>query len=179
MAFPTGTHIGGVRTLRDLYDRCVIDKLTGCYRIRKANGKPFSESETPRVWFTPENCAPSAKRLAFRLAHPDKPLPQTWVVLDTCDTFDCIYSRHLKAEPRRDRIKALTIEGVYRSATKTIALREAGAKRSRVSPEVWQWAMESTQSTRVVGHAIGVLHTHVSQKRIKHRQAHMVMGVSA
>lgn len=176
MPHAVGTNLGGIRTLDDIYGRCVIDKDTGCWHLRTARGRPMPAGKTLRLWSFDHGYAMSARRLTFILANPQRKLPAKWVVFDSCECHDCVNPEHLKAAPKLQHFARLAREGRCTSARKSAANRIAGAKRSRVSPDVWRWVMESHQSNQDIAHALGVAHTHVSQKRAKHLASFGISG---
>lgn len=110
----------------------------------------------------------SARKLALLLS--GRSMGPSDVAAPSCDDRECINPAHAAVLPRGDHIKRLAALGECRTARKTAANRIEGAKRSRVPPDVWQWAYESSQSGGDVAHALGVAHTWVSQKRATRRQ---------
>lgn len=153
VSHPHGKHLGGIRTLDELRERCVMDG--DCWVCR-----------TRCVWLYGTG-AMTARCASLRLR--GEALREGYVVARTCDTEQCV--RHVKQVPRASAVRAATKAGVMRTTRKAIANRVAGAKRSRVTPEVWRWAMESGQSNKDIAHALGVSHSLVSAKRAKATRA--------
>lgn len=129
-----------------------------------------------KIWSSAHGRSMVARRLALEL-HRGAPIDPDAVVTETCDEHDCINPAHLRSLPRPARVREVARQGRMRSARKTIACRLQGAKRSRISPEVWNWVYESSQSAAELAHVLGVAHSHISAKRAKHRE--MTCGRSA
>lgn len=177
MAMPHGTYVCGVRTLDDLRARCVIRDGDDCWHLRTARGKPMPLGKTLRVFAYGCPTSVAARPLAIRLA--GRRLPNGWCAIATCDSYDCINPAHLTGHTRAEAVRISASRGEHSTARKTIASRMSGAKRSRITPELWGWVYESSQSSTAIGHALDIAESHIALKRAKHRHAHMVMGVAA
>ncbi len=177
MAMQQGTYVCGVRTLEDLRARCVIREGDDCWHLRTARGKPMPTGQTLRVFAYGNPTSVAARPLAIRLS--GRRLPNGWCAVAKFDSYDCINPDHLACHPRGDAVRISAARGEHSTARKTIAYRLQGAKRSRITPELWGWVYESSQSSKAIGHALDIADNHIALKRAKHRQAHMVMGVAA
>ena len=168
MSHAIGTHLGGIRTLEDLRGRCVIDAVTECWHLRKADGKPMPRAGIRHVvWMHDSQSAVSATRAAWLLAgkaHPGRKL-----VYRCCGSYDCINPEHLRVGSAKQRATAQRALGLTMTPAKLRANRENGLKRSRISAELRQWIAESPQTLVEVAHAVEVWPSYVGEIRRKAR----------
>ena len=177
MTHKHGTHLDGIATLEDLQGRCVVSD--DCWHIRTARGREYPEGQTIAVWSHHHGQKISARRLGYILAHPGKPMPRTWVVYSNCGSHDCVNPEHLKAMGRGAYLQMLGRKGLMSTARKTAANRVYGAARSKHPPEVWRWALESTQTHGEVAHALGVATSNVANRRARQRASVGIFGAQA
>ena len=118
----------------------------------------------------------AARPLALRLS--GRRLPGGWCALAKCDSYDCVNPDHLTSHNRSEAVRISGTRGEHKTVRKAIACRMNGANRSRISPEIWSWVYESTQSSADIAHALDIAKTHVSQKRAKHRERTLGMTAS-
>lgn len=176
MTHAVGTHLGGVRSLEDLRLRCVC--RVGCWHLRTARGRRYQRGDGPmRIWSALHGTSLLARRLAWEL-HTGAPVPSGRSVIDTCEEHDCVNPDHLRAVSRQECVRVMVERGLTATPAKTIANRLQGAKRSRISPEVWGWVYESTQSSAAIAVVLGVPHSHISQKRARRRELVCGRGVA-
>jgi hypothetical protein len=149
MPHEIGTYLGGIRCLEDLRQRCVMDG--DCWRCK------------PRVVWIFQRGGMTAKRAAWMLSGGR--VRPGWATTEVCGTARCVNPPHLVHRPRAVVVRTQAAQGRARTDRKALANKLAGAKRSRISPEVWRWAMESPQSAMLVAHALDISVSHVSAKR--------------
>jgi hypothetical protein len=168
MAHKHGTNLGGIRTLEDLRQRCVIDADTGCWHLRTARGRAMPVDKVHRVWSSTYGQSVSVTRLAWELKAQRTPAAHK-VVSRVCTSYDCINPAHLKCWSKADEGAFLAKTGRVATASKRIANKISGQRRSRLTPELRTWLMESTQSNVEVGRCLGVAHSYVGALRAKDR----------
>lgn len=128
MTHSTGTYLGGIRHLHDLRDRCYVDPA-GCWHLRTARGRPMPKGSRHVIWVYEKGCV-SVPKAAMELA--GRSVPNGHVAYRTCTSYDCANPEHMSTRTRSDHSRTV---GAGHIATKTVANRVAGAKRSKVSPQ--------------------------------------------
>lgn len=164
MAHAHGAHIGGIATIDDLMGRCRVDQATDCWHLRTARGRPMERGKTMRIWSHLHGRVMSARQLALAMGTA-RPVPQGYVVVCKCDSYDCVNPEHLRALTRADEIAQKKPLGTYKTARKTLANRATGRKRQVHSDELRRWMHESTQPATHVAHAIGCATSRVIELR--------------
>lgn len=169
MTHPHGTHLGGIRTLECVRQRCVIDADTGCWHLRLADGTPLPRNKRHVLWLHDLGCV-SAPRAVWTLS-TGKPVPAGKVVSRHCESYDCARPDHLRCWTKATAYDYLRRHGRTHSIRRTIANRVAGIKRSRLTPELRHWLLESGQSNVAVGHALGIAGSYIGALRKRARDA--------
>lgn len=121
MSLKFGDHIGGVRHIGCIRDRCHVDRDTGCW-IWKLSC--VSGSETPQVRFKRKAC--TVRRVVLEMV--GKPAPDDFKVVrrGTCDP-KCVNPEHLTALSGSDHIRWMNehteMNGAAHAAARTRAVR--------------------------------------------------------
>lgn len=138
-----GARLSAVHDADTLRMRCVCDAATGCWHFRKADGKPYRRGERMRLWiFGGTFSTPLRAMWAFTSG---KPVPASRTVYRRCDSFDCINPDHLRCSTKTQAVRySVARNGV--SEASVAGLRAAAARRTKITPELRTWALESTQS---------------------------------
>jgi hypothetical protein len=147
MTHAHGTHLGGIRALDDLMQRCVVDRETGCWHLRTARGRPMPAHRVHRVWF--DGASLSAVRVALTLRGVEIPVGS--VGYRCCSSYDCVL--HLGV---RTRVEHGAAVGLGHVAVKTAANRKAGAARSRVSSHDRARIAYGGETVSAVARALGI-----------------------
>lgn len=169
MSYRPKSDCGGVRTLADLYGRCVIDAPEDgtCWHLRAADGEPLPADKRHVLWSPADDKHVTATRLAWRLGRPERPLRDGWRVWRCCASYDCVNPAHLmhgsgKVEGRWRARKGKPVSDRFLAGC-----RRSAAARSVLTPELRQWLLESTQSHTDVAHALGVSRRRAQQLRAR------------
>lgn len=175
-----GACIGGIQTLDDLRGRCVITAGSDCWHLRSAYGRPLvPRSGCGHVVWVHGMGAMSATRVAWmlHLAARDGTDNETArsrigkrVVYRQCGTHDCCNPAHLRCGNRAHVILAAMRDGRLDMGKVAHAARKTGVKRAVITPELRQWAIQSTQSGVAVAHALGVSQSRVNGIRAAARE---------
>lgn len=123
MSLKKGAHIGGVRTLSCIRDRCRIDEDTGCW-IWGLMCSSKSES-CPVVRF--DGMARSVRRVVLQMV--EKPVPDGYKVVRRGRCHEkCVNPAHLSALSGSEYIRWMmentALNGAAHSAARTLALRQ-------------------------------------------------------
>lgn len=94
MAHAEGTYLGGVRSVADVRQRCVVD-ADGCWHLRTAHGKPQRMGRVQRIWVHGVGCV-SATRAVWELAHGCK-MGRHRRAVRVCESYDCANPEHIRA----------------------------------------------------------------------------------
>lgn len=163
-----GTILDGIRCLETLKAKCVIDRQSDCWLMRKADGSMAPPQH--RVQFAVDRRSYLAARLAWQLAHPKYTLPKGHVVWRCCDSPACVNPDHLRGGPKLLWGQHVAARGIFKTPEKREAAIKASRGRCVLTPELRQWLLESSQSNTDAAHGLGIGHTRASQIRIAARR---------
>jgi hypothetical protein len=164
MSHAHGAHLDGVRNIKGIRLRCVCQD-NGCWSFRTARGKMMPKGRRHVVWLFGRGPV-SVPRAVWELK-TGQTIPEGWRAFRTCDSYDCANPKHIDAGPPSDYGKALTARGVFKvNATNA---RRIGLAQSKLTPELRQWAVESTQSATKAAHGLGVGKSIVATARKRQR----------
>jgi hypothetical protein len=146
MPHAPGTYLGGIRTLEDLRERCVIDADTGCWHWRMAitQGAPRVHLQHPQDG---RKVTMRGRRAALLLATGrDLPRGHTAYARHCCQADDCVNPEHSRSGNRREHGQWLTKSGKVKNLLgKRAASRRGWDTRGRkVTPEMRQDILNST-----------------------------------
>jgi hypothetical protein len=172
MPHAPGTVLDGtLACLETLRMRCVCDDVDGCWHLRTARGRPLPDDSRHVVWVAREGHM-TATRAAWLFAK-GKHAPKDWLIVRRCDSYDCVNPKHLRAVTRPKHGALLRKRGRTKTTAKTIAAKLNGLKRSRLTPELRRWMVESEQPSHAVAHALGVVTSHVINLRRRAREGQL------
>ena len=173
MSHPAGTYLGSVRDMDSLRGRCVLDDATGCWHLRSSRGRPMPRDKRHALWVHGLGCM-SAPRAAWML-HIGEPVPDGLVVSRTCHSYDCVNPEHLKCWPKAAEGAFMRKHGrTAATASKVLANRQIGLKRSKVSREMRMWIAQCGQSSHAIAHALGISQSYAHA--LRHKAAHQLLG---
>lgn len=160
---------GSLDSVNDMRQRCVIDKRTGCWHLRSANGKPWRKGQRLNVWMPAAGKTTPARRAMWAFSTGAE-APADRIVYLVCDAHDCIKPTHLRCGTKADEVAANAARGAYRVPSKVNAARRVGLSRRTITAEMRVWAMESGQSGVAVAHALGCSQGRVNAIRAEARK---------
>lgn len=153
---------GGIRDLEDLRCRCVIDEDTGCWHLRRADGREIERGPkvTPSVNIWDDGPKRRAARpLSWEWAN-GRAVREGFVVsnLGRCGCFDCINPGHLRELSRKAHGIELSKSGLAKTLKKRVSAVRNTRSRSttKLTEELAQWARESDQTQHAIAHGLGV-----------------------
>ncbi len=170
MSHAKGTRLDGIVSLEDLRQRCVVDEDTGCWHLRTARGKLLPRGDRHVVWVHGVGHI-TATRAAWMMSRPGKLLRNGYICFRTCDSYDCIAPRHISSGNRATWFKHITASGKARTPAKLAAVAALPKANQKLTPELRQWLLESTQSGGEAAHALGITQGRANEIRSRHRKA--------
>ncbi len=166
MPMKPGTHLGGVRTLADLRDRCRINEISGCWHLLDSRRRriTYSPKLSPRIHVHQQGrriARSAAWELSGRQIHPGK------FVFRCLRAWDCCNPDHLQCMAPSEGYALLAAHGLMTSVRKSMKARQLSRTRvgTKLTEELAQWARESTQTQTEAAHGLGVYQTRVSDVR--------------
>lgn len=170
MPHELGTRLNGsLASVDDMRQRCVIDKKTGCWHLRSANGKPWRKGQRVNVWMHTTGKTTPARRAMWAFSTGAEP-PADRIVYLACASHDCVRPEHLRCGTKADECAANAARGAFRVPSKVQAARATGISRRTITAELRVWAMESRQSGVAVAHALGCSQGRVNAIRAEARK---------
>jgi hypothetical protein len=158
MSHEHGAYLGGIRCLKTLRERCVMDKDGDCWHLRTARGRPMPTVGVYQFWVHGlGHC--TATRGAWFLSGRPMPTHRGVIIFRSCESYDCVNPDHLRSGIRRSLMRHLVDVGRFESEARRAALETFKSSRPQaqiVTPELKAWLMESRQSGPDVAHALGV-----------------------
>jgi hypothetical protein len=169
----------GIRTLRDLRNRCVIASRDDCWTFRLLRNTRRSKRTDPRVWLSEHQRSETLPRAAWLLA--GRPLQPDQVVWRTCGSATCCNPAHLRAGTRADLGAWAAERGTWRGLPHRPAINRANVIRGghvHLTMELAEWVRESHQTGVAVAHGLGVTVQCVSRVRLRQTWAPAVPAAS-
>jgi hypothetical protein len=160
-----GAHMGGIRTVSDVKDRCIIDSETGCWLWAGATASAKGRI-IPVAWFASEGRVVTVPRMAYAMKNKAKPGPMVWRI---CRNDRCCNPTHMQSGTRKEWGAWLAGEGFLKNDPQRSAINtriRRSRKDNALSEELAAWARESEQSGVEAAHALGVSPTTVSRVRM-------------
>ena len=155
MSHYVGANIGGIMSLACMHGRCFVDADTQCWHFRTARGRPMPKDAVHRVWLF-GGCVTTVTRAAWTF-HSGKPIPPGKVVSRVCESYDCANPAHLRCWGKADEGAHLSRVGRFKGSVKRVAANTINARPlAKLTPELAQWARESSQSLKAAAHGLGV-----------------------
>lgn len=156
-----GSNRGGIRTLDDLRQRCVIEGE--CWIWRGACNRCSGPHPEPRFWLPAQSRVVGVSG-AWLLA--GKKLPRGYVVWRVCREPMCLNPEHMRSGTQADRGAWYAQRGLFRgdphrSLTNAVAAR----RRSVLTAEQVQQIRESKDTGRALSLLLGVSESVVSRAR--------------
>jgi hypothetical protein len=158
MPHAPGTYLGGIRTLEDLRQRCVIDAETGCWHWRMAitQGAPRVHLQHPQ-----DGCKVTmrGRRAALLLATGrDLPRGHSAYARPCCKADDCVNPAHSRTGTRQQHGEWLRKTGKVKNLlSKSLASRRMWDQRGRkVTPAMRDEILHSTETWQALADRLGV-----------------------
>lgn len=168
MSHPAGTNIGGIVTIEDVRQRCVIDDHTGCWHCRQANGRVQPRGVRQVIWVHGRGRV-SLPRGIWEL-HRNRRMPRGWRAFRTCDSYDCANPEHIKGGNGEAFGKVLKAKGEFKADPKRRDnARKAAESRRVVTAELLAWLLESPQSGSAAAHGLGITQSRANCLRAQAR----------
>lgn len=167
-----GTYLGGIRTLDDLRQRCVIDEIddrNACWHFRRADGTKHRPGVVQKVWVHGVG-ATYVTRAAWLLARGEHVKGQQWRVVRACCSDDCVNPSHLRKTDMHRHQVLLGKAGRASTPAKRAAIHRIGRERAVVTPELLRWLTESPQCGADIAHALGISAGRANALRRRERQ---------
>ena len=103
MSLPHGTYLGGIRTIKDLRDRCRINHETDCWHWSMGKDKGI-----PKVHFVLKGKRHNTKgRRAAVMLKTGGTLPPGTMVWPSCETLDCVNPAHTEQGTKAEHIRTV------------------------------------------------------------------------
>lgn len=170
MSHAKGTRLDGIASIEDLRQRCVIDEDSGCWHLRTARGKVLPSGDRHVIWVHGVGHI-TATRAAWLLSRPGKTLRNGWICFRTCESYDCVAPIHIAASNKKNWGLHMAASGKSRTPAKLAAVAALPKSTQKLTPELRQWLLESTQSGVEVAHALGITQGRANCIRAEHRKA--------
>lgn len=157
MAHPSGTYLGGIRTVEDLRQRCRVDDQTGCWHwgLAIVQGMPSVHFLTPD---TAKRVKMRGRRAALYLQR-GKDLPRGHVAFAQlcCHADDCVNPGHSRSGNRMAHGEWMRKTGAISGlASKAAASLKGWDGRRKLTPEQVMEIRSSPESNRAIGKRLGV-----------------------
>lgn len=161
MPHATGTYLGGIRTLEDLRQRCVIDADTGCWhwRLSFSQGSPRVHLQHPAAAGGRLGVAMRGRRAALLLATGSDLLPGHFAFARACcKADDCVNPAHSRSGNRQQHGEWLRKTGKVKNLlTKSLASRRMWDQRGRkVTPAMRDEILASDEPNQALADRLGV-----------------------
>ena len=163
MSHKHGTYLGGVRSIACVRSRCAVDEETGCWRHRKANGRPHVPGATPRL--TIGGRSQSAARVVWSLARKVEPVPHGMRTVRTCRQHDCLNPAHIEAMTESQAQAWLVGSGALLSAARRANITRIGHARRKLSPEQVSEIRGSDETAASLARRFAISHQRISAVR--------------
>lgn len=174
-----GQDNGGIRSLEDIRQRCVVDVEGDCWQWRGALALGTGGRGCPVAWSPSHGRVISVLRLAVEFS--GRKLAKGSIVWRTCRCEDCCNPKHLNVGTRKEW-------GVWTAALghrKGDPLASARNRKARVDSgdailtmELARWIRESEQAGVELAHVLGVSATTISRARLRRTWDDALPGAS-
>ncbi len=167
---PKGTCLGGIRTLEDVRQRCVITPDSDCWHFRTPNGKPLGRGVGYEIRVGEQRL--TVTKASWLLSGRGEPINGR-VIYRCCESHDCANPEHLKCGYRKALQRHLRSTGAYSPdalARTFSALRKSRVQPTKMTPELHQWLAESTQNSCEAGHGLGLNKSYAARLRREMRK---------
>lgn len=154
MSHQKGAYLGGVRDVESLRLRCWCDPDTKCWHFRTAHGKSIPHDGVRQVVWVHDRGVITVTRAAWEFSNRQT-LPLGMVAFRICKSHDCANPRHIRAGTRAEHGLFVKASGALKGqAKRIIACRANGLKRSKLTAELRQWAIQSRQTGTEIAHGL-------------------------
>lgn len=157
-----GAYLGGIRSVKDLMDRCVVDEFCGCWRYA---GSVPDDGPKLHLRLGDKQVVMRGRRGAVCLS-TGKGVPKGMVVYATrdCEHMDCVNPDHCRVGTRADRGRS------RRGREPTLRMLQAntanGMKRAKLTPEAAKAIRASNKTIVQLAAEYGVMTSRISAVRL-------------
>jgi hypothetical protein len=160
--------MSGIRTLDDLLDRCVVDKITECW-VYRVQPHPLAKRKHPtQVWMADLKTLYSPARAAWLLSGRPKGQSKDWTVWRTCETQYCCNPTHSLAGTRKAMGKWVKKTGHWRGNPRRSAVNrlvQIASGRSVINHEIADAIRKSDKKGVELAKELGVHPSVISNVR--------------
>lgn len=153
--------LGALYTVDDLLGRCWIDPNdTGhdtedgpCWHYRTARGRKLAQGKEfnqHRVWVPVLGAVMNVVTAAWSLGRPDEPVRTGWVRYRACASHDCVNPSHMRKGSKTTAMRAAKKRGAMNTPARVAMLDQRRTAAIKLTGELEEWAVQSTQGHRAV-----------------------------
>lgn len=157
-----GAHLGGVRTIEDVRQRCHVDEETGCWHLRTARGRKVDTTRTHRIWVHGLGSI-SVTRAVWELTHGCR-VPKGKKAVRSCRSRDCVSPEHVVALTDGDHKRLMHSLGLF-MVGKRAETFERTCRRAKLSEDDVRYILSSPWSAAKIAKAYGVRAETISKVR--------------
>ena len=176
MSHKKGAHIGGIRTLDDLKQRCSVDEITGCWVWKLSTTEGFPNVHVPHPQ-TGDRMKVKGRRAALILK-TGVMLPSGWFAIrkPSCESPLCCNPEHSFAGDGKAYGQSLREQGIFKNSPKRIAANRKIVKATKCKLTDQQAAeiRHDDRSSIVLAGVYGVSKTTINdiKRGLRYRQTY-------
>lgn len=153
MAHAEGTYLGGVRSIADVRERCVVGHDSDCWHLRTGHGKPLRRGSTHKLWIHARGMV-SAPKAVWELHH-GRPMNKDRRAVRTCESHDCANPQHIRALTHSEAQRVLVGAGSDMTPARRAQVARIARMRRRFTPEQVAEIRHSTVSAAALARKFG------------------------
>lgn len=155
-----------MKTLEEIYGRCVLDEITGCRVWKGCKDKFGARVYAPDMRYGGAPKVQYGRRAVWQLVN-GRPLPKNWRVFGTCGTADCLEYKHIEASTTAERGRKVAASGAQKGlTTRIVANRKIGRQRTALTPALISEIQTSNETGLAIAARLGVGRSTVSKVRM-------------
>ena len=157
-----------MRTLDEIYGRCVPDEITGCKLWRGCTDKYGPRIYAPDMRFGGQLKTQYDRRAVWQLVN-SRPLPRGWRVFGTCGNPACLEYEHMQASTTAERGRKVAESGRQKGLmTRIVANRKIARKQTVLTPELIAEIRSSPETGLQLAARLGIGRSTISKARRHH-----------
>jgi hypothetical protein len=154
-----------MRTLEEIYGRCVLDDIAGCKLWRGCTDKFGPRIYAPDMRHGGQLKTQYGRRAVWQLVNK-QPLPKGWRVFGTCGNPACLEYKHIEASTTAARGRKIAESGAQKGLmTRIVANRKIGKKRSVLTNELIAEIRSSPETGSQLVARLGIGRSTISKVR--------------
>lgn len=166
-----------MRTLEEIYGRCVLDEITGCRVWRGCIDNHGPRIYAPDMRFGGAMKTQYGRRAVWQLVN-GRPLPKGWRVFGNCGNPACLEYKHIEASTTAERGRKVAASGAQKGLIKRIvANRKIGRARSVLTPALIDEIQTSGETGQALAARLGIGRTTISKVRKHGVPSHQPVGL--